>query len=40
MVSTPRFIGVLAGGCLLCLALSNCQSILVSRVMRPQLRMK
>ena len=26
MVSTSRFIGVLAGGCLLCLALSNCQS--------------
>jgi hypothetical protein len=26
MVVTSRFIGVLAGGCLLCLALSNCQS--------------
>jgi hypothetical protein len=26
MVSTSRFIGVLAGGCLLCLGLSNCQS--------------
>ena len=26
MVSPSRFIGVLAGGCLLCLALSNCQS--------------
>jgi hypothetical protein len=26
MVFTSRFIGVLAGGCVLCLALSNCQS--------------
>jgi hypothetical protein len=26
MISTSRFIGVLAGGCLLCLALTNCQS--------------
>lgn len=26
MFFTSRFIGVLAGGCLLCLALSNCQS--------------
>ena len=26
MVSTSKFIGVLAGGCLLCLALTNCQS--------------
>ena len=26
MVSTSRFIGGLAGGCLLCLGLSNCQS--------------
>ena len=26
MVSTSKFIGVLAGGCLLCLTLSNCQS--------------
>ncbi|MGH7183560.1 MAG: hypothetical protein ACREJN_16500 [Nitrospiraceae bacterium] len=26
MVFTSKFIGVLAGGCLLCLALSNCQS--------------
>lgn len=26
MVSTSRFMGVLAGGCFLCLALSNCQS--------------
>lgn len=26
MVSTSRFIGALAGGCLLCLALTNCQS--------------
>ena len=25
MVSASRFIGVLAGGCLLCLGLSNCQ---------------
>jgi len=26
MVSTSKFIGVLAGGCLLCVALTNCQS--------------
>ena len=26
MVSASRFIGVLTGGCLLCLSLSNCQS--------------
>jgi hypothetical protein len=26
MVSTSKFIGVLAGGCLLCVTLSNCQS--------------
>lgn len=26
MISTSKFIGVLVGGCLLCLALSNCQS--------------
>ena len=26
MVFTSRFFGVLAGGCVLCLALSNCQS--------------
>ena len=26
MVFTSRFIGVLAGGCVLCLALSHCQS--------------
>jgi hypothetical protein len=26
MVSTCKFIGVLAGGCLLCLGLSNCQT--------------
>lgn len=25
MVSASRFIGILAGGCLLCLGLSNCQ---------------